>query len=126
MAVVITPADVTAFYATSATDAVIQMIIDVVDGADTCLDTAPAFTAAQQKLAKIYGVCFMLVEQDGGEVDSESSFTGDSVTYKALSGSGAGFAANRFGKLLTGVQGGACVSDVIGPTRKYPAETKNV
>lgn len=89
MAVVISIEDVRADYETALSDSAVQLAIDIVDGADACLDTRGVSDPVQRAL-KIYGARHQLYMQDNsgrGSVRSESadgagrSFSGYSGKY---------------------------------------------
>ena len=110
MSVYITIGDIAAFYGAEAPTQVIQSIIDVVDGANACLDGA-GISDAQQKLLKIYAVCHQLTMQSGGQVKSASSMTGDSISYNAASGAGIG--ASNWGVMMKSMPGSDCVEAIF-------------
>ena len=114
----ITVSEVRDFVPNSLSDASIQMIIDVVDEADACLTTG-GYSDAQAKLAKMYGAAAMIVQQSGGQLQSQSSFTGDSVSFDTSKGSG-----NQYLDLLQGMDAGACVLTAIGQGGTYPLQVQ--
>ena len=113
----ITVDQVRGFISTGASDASIQLVINLVDEADTCLTTL-ASTEAQNTLVKIYGACALLLVSSGGGIQSQSSFTGDSVTF---AGKEKG-EPNQYLNMLQGMAGGTCVLTAIGYGIAYPIE----
>ena len=115
MAYLISIDDVKAFISTTMADSAIQLLIDSVDEADACL-TAGAYSEAQGRRAKIYGVCALIESQKDGQIVSQSSFTGDSVSY-----ANNGTSKNKYISLLNGMDAGSCVLSAIGMGSGWPA-----
>lgn len=114
MAAVITVNDVKAGFATTVPDGEIQMLIDIVDGADSCLDAA-AVPEARQTALKIYAVRHMLqMQANGGKgaVRSESAPSGASRSYSGWAG-GDGLLSTSFGSLLKQLDTTGCVTGIL-------------
>jgi len=113
MSVVITVADVKNGYPTTVPDDEIQMLIDVVDLADPCLDAA-AVPDAKQKVLKIYGVRHMLAMQaNGGKgtVTSQHAPSGASQSFSAWKGQGV--TATPYGSMLKQLDVTGCVVGLL-------------
>lgn len=114
MAAVITVNDVKAGFATTVPDSEIQMLIDIVDGADSCLDAA-AVPEARQTALKIYAVRHMLqMQANGGKgsVRSESAPSGASRSYSGWAG-GERLMSTSFGSLLKQLDTTGCVTGIL-------------
>lgn len=88
MAVVITIADVRADYETGLSDGAVQLAIDIVDGADDCLDARGVSDPVQRAL-KIYGARHQLYMQDNqgrGSIRSQTAPSGASQSFGGYSG----------------------------------------
>jgi hypothetical protein len=117
MAAVITVEDVKNGYATTVPDSEIQMLIDIVDGADACLD-ANSIPEATQKALKIYAVRHMLQLQANagkGSVRSESAPSGASRSYSGYSG-GEGLSSTAYGSMLLQLDTTGCVTGILQNT----------
>lgn len=81
MAAEITVEEVKAVQSTSLPDSIIQGMIVAVNGADACLDRndVPEET---QKLLKTFAVAHLILLSEIGNVKSEKTPIGDSITYK--------------------------------------------
>lgn len=110
MAAIISIQDVNDFYASGKSDMVVQSVIDMIDGADACLDGA-GIPEAQQRLLKVYACCHQLTMMSGGQVKSESSMTGDSVSYHAATGTG--LAASNWGAMMKSMPGADCIEALL-------------
>ena len=110
MAAIISIQDVNEFSATGKSDFVVQSVIDMIDGADACLDGA-GIPEAQQVLLKIYAVQHQLTLMSGGQVKSESSMTGDSVSYHAATGNG--LEASNWGMMMKAMPGASCIESLL-------------
>jgi hypothetical protein len=114
MAVVITVSDVKAGFATTVSDSEIEMLIEIVDGADACLDAA-VVPDARQRALKIYAVRHMLqMQANGGKgtVRSESAPSGASRAYSGWAG-GDGLMSTSFGSLLKQLDTTGCVTGIL-------------
>jgi hypothetical protein len=114
MAVVITVSDVKEGFATTVPDSEIEMLIEIVDGADACLDAA-AVPESRQKALKIYAVRHMLqMQANGGKgaVRSESAPSGASRSYSGWAG-GDGLMSTSFGSLLKQLDATGCVTGIL-------------
>lgn len=110
MAAIISIQDVNDFQATGKSDFVVQSVIDMIDGADSCLDGA-GIPEAQQVLLKIYAVQHQLTLMSGGQVKSESSMTGDSVSYHAATGTG--LTSSNWGAMMKAMPGADCIEALL-------------
>lgn len=110
MAAIISIQDVNGFQETGKSDFAIQTVIDMVDGADACLDGA-GIPEAQQTLLKIYAVLHQLTLMSGGQVKSQSAMTGDSVSYHAATGTG--LAATNWGVMMKSMPGADCIEAIL-------------
>lgn len=113
MAVVITVSDVKDGYATTVSDSEIQMLIDIVDGADACLDAA-AVPVARQRALKIYAVRHMLqMQANGGKgtVKSQSAPSGASQSFSGWTGTG--LQSTSYGTLLKQLDTTGCVTAIL-------------
>lgn len=114
MAAVITVSDVKAGFATTVSDSEIEMLIEIVDGADSCLDAA-AVPDARQRALKIYAVRHMLqMQANGGKgsVRSESAPSGASRSYSGWAG-GDGLLSTSYGSLLKQLDTTGCVTGIL-------------
>lgn len=114
MAVVITVEDVKDGFATTVPDSEIETLIEIVDGADACLDAA-AVPDARQRALKIYAVRHMLqMQANGGKgaVRSESAPSGASRSYSGWAG-GDGPLSTSFGSLLKQLDTTGCVTGIL-------------
>ena len=107
MAETITVADVRAECPNSLSDGFISGLIACVDQADACLD-ANVPDPDLQKAIKTAGVCYMIEQQQRGNVKSEKSPSGASRSYKE----GNGLDTN-WGRMLQTIDKGGCVLGVI-------------
>lgn len=110
MAAIISIQDVNEFSATGKSDFVIQSVIDMIDGADACLDGA-GIPEAQQALLKIYAVLHQLTLMSGGQIKSQSAMTGDSVSYHAATGTG--LASTNWGTMMKSMPGADCIESLL-------------
>jgi hypothetical protein len=107
MAETITVADVRAECPNSLTDGFINGLIACVDQADVCLDqnvTDPAL----QKAVKTAGVCYMIEQQQRGNVSAEKSPSGASRSYKDTNS-----LDTNWGRMLQTIDKSGCVLGVI-------------
>ena len=114
MAAVITASDVKEGFATTVSDSEIEMLIEIVDGADACLDAA-AVPDARQRALKIYAVRHMLqMQANGGKgaVRSESAPSGASRSYSGWAG-GEGLMSTSYGSLLKQLDTTGCVTGIL-------------
>lgn len=114
MAAAITVSDVKEGFATTVSDSEIEMLIEIVDGADACLDAA-AVPGARQRALKIYAVRHMLQMQvNGGKgaVRSESAPSGASRSYSGWAG-GDGLMSTSYGSLLKQLDTTGCVTGIL-------------
>jgi hypothetical protein len=108
MAEAITVADVRAECPNGLTDGFITGLIACVDAADACLD-ANVTDPALQKAIKTSGVCYMIEQQQRGNVKSEKSPSGASRSYRD---SGSSLDTN-WGRMLQTIDKTGCVLGVI-------------
>lgn len=109
MAATITIEEVKAEVKTSASDIIIQGLIDTANTADACLD-AQNLTESQEKAAKLYFVAYNLDLQSSSNVTSETSATGASRSYNR----GNGTNSSGYGEALKAMAGGQCLLGVMG------------
>ena len=83
---------------------------EVLSEADQCLAT---YTQTQIDLAKAYAVAHFMTQQSGGQVKSDKSPTGASVTFNEWKGQGVGLESTVFGTQLLSLPGGRCIAAVI-------------
>lgn len=117
MAVTITVAEVRDCVNTTKSDGMIQNLITMIDGADQCLD-ANMVPDATQTVLKINAVAHLITLQDGGQVKSQRSFTGESVTVETPK-TGSGLAATTFGELVLNLIGGDCIEALINRPKRF-------
>lgn len=113
MAVIIAVGDVKEGFDTTVSDIEIEMLIEIIDEADTCLD-ANNVSDAKQTILKIYGVRHMLQLQANsakGVVKSERAPSGASRSYGEWQGTG--IEATPFGLLLKQIDVYGCVVNLI-------------
>lgn len=113
MAVVITVEDVKNGFETTVADDEIELLIEVVDAADACLDGA-SVPDSKQKILKIYAVRHMLqMQSNGGKgtVTSERAPNGASRSYANWSGKGV--EATTFGSLLKQIDSSGCMVAIL-------------
>lgn len=124
MCVPIAPEDVREFMpgVASVPDSVIQLFIEMADAADPCLLGAGR-PAAVSKLIKLNFVSHMLTGSAGvsGEITSERSPTGESVTYAAPTTTGTGLASTAYGRTLLQLDTTGCMSALIASPRIFYA-----
>jgi|SRR6478609_6387601 len=114
MAAVITVDDVKDGFSTTVSDTEIQMLIDVIDGADACLD-ANEVPEAKQKILKIYAVRHLLAMQGNGgkgTVKSERAPSGASRSYSDWQG-GTGVDASPYGAMLKQLDSTGCIVTLL-------------
>jgi len=118
MATAITYADVISGFDTSVPEAQVDMLIDIIDEADTCLD-ANSVSASKQEMLKIAAVRHMCVMMGAsasgkGAVTSETAPSGASRSYKAPSGMG--LESTSFGALLKQFDSFGCITALLENT----------
>lgn len=118
MAAAITYSDVVEGFSTSVSQSQIELLIAIVDEADTCLD-ANAVSASKQKMLKVVAVRHMAVmmgasESGKGAVTSESAPSGASRSYKPPSGTG--LDSSSYGALLKQLDGFGCIVTLLENT----------
>lgn len=116
MATAITYAEVINGFDTSLPEAQVDLLIDVVDGADTCLD-ANSVSASSQSILKITAVRHMLTLMGSagsgkGSVTSEQSPSGAGRSYSAPSAKD-GLLSTSYGALLKQLDKYGCVVNQI-------------
>ncbi len=114
MAATITTQDVNNFYPNSVDDAIVQIYIDTVAQADTCLDNN-SVSDPQQKLLKLNAVAHLLSMQQGGGVKSEQDMDGESVTFRDSK------YASSYLETLRGLEGYTCVQPYVDKPKRYSA-----
>ena len=115
--VTIRPEDVKKFYDTTVSDFAIQVVIDMVNAADQCLEGL-AITDDQIKAVKLYSIAHLLQLQEGGQTQSETDMDGASVTYAIQSG-GEGFGQTTFGRVAQSLPGYECISAVVDKPKRF-------
>jgi hypothetical protein len=108
-----TPADVKDGFPTTVPDAEIQLLIDILDEADACLD-ANNVSEDRRKILKLYAVRHMLTMQANagrGTVTSESAPSGASRSYSAWRGIGVN--ASPYGSMLKQLDKHGCVVSLL-------------
>lgn len=90
--------------------------LDTLSKADTCLQN---YSAERIKLLKAYAVAHFMAQQLGGEIVSEKSPTGASVSRKEWTGKGTGLRSTRFGDVLLGMNGSDCIAAVIDKPPRF-------
>ena len=118
MATAITVEDVKLGFATALDDAEIELMIGVVDEADTCLD-ANSVSEGKQKALKLYGVRHMLslMENDGrGKATSEQAPSGAGRSFASWQGKD--LASTRYGALLKQLDAFGCVTRLLENTNQ--------
>lgn len=106
MATAITYADVTNGFTTSVPEAQVNLLIGIVDDADTCLDNNSVSAGAQEML-KVTAVRHMLTL-----MSSADSGKGSVTSEQAPSGAGRSFAAPDFSKGLLATSYGALLKQL--------------
>lgn len=114
MAATITTQDVNNFYPNSIDDTIVQIYIDTVAQADTCLDNN-SVSEPQQKLLKLNAVAHLLSMQQGGGVKSEQDMDGESVTFRDSK------YASSYLETLRGLEGYTCVQPYVDKPKRYSA-----
>ena len=109
MATFITVADVKDFCADagSLSDTAIQIYIDMVNQADTCLDLTLVIDAVQ-KFLKLNAVCHYISQSTGGQVKSERDMDGASVTFETYQRDGYGLVSTTFGQNILNSGNSTC------------------
>lgn len=118
MAAVITVIDVKNGFDTTVAEDEIQMLIDVVDVADVCLDGA-SVPEAKQRALKIYAVRHMIAMQANsgkGTVTSEHAPSGASRSYSSWKGVGVN--ATPYGNLLKQLDTSGCIVALLENTQQ--------
>ncbi len=113
MSVVITYEDVINGFPTGVNEDEVNMLIEIVDLADICLDGA-SVPDAKQRALKIYAVRHMLAMQANagrGNVTSEHAPSGASRSYSAWKG--VGVDATPYGNLLRQLDSSGCIVGLI-------------
>lgn len=118
MAVVITYADVINGFDTAVPQAQVEMLIAIVDEADTCLD-ANSVSDSRQEMLKIMAVRHMSVMMSAsasgkGAVTSEQAPSGAGRSYKPPSGMG--LESSTYGALLKQLDSYGCVTTLLENT----------
>lgn len=118
MATAITYADVTDGFSTSVSQAQIELLITIIDEADTCLD-ANSVSASKQEMLKVMAVRHMAVmmgasESGKGAVTSEHAPSGASRSYKAPSGMT--LDSTTYGAMLKQLDGYGCITSLLENT----------
>lgn len=119
MAATITTAQVKQFMPTAASvgDDTVQLYIDMVAGADQCLDQNQ-IPAAMQQLIKLNGIAHLLTLQQGGKVTAERDFDGASVNYSD-NAAAKGLNRTSYGEALIGLDQFKCLRGIIEPKTRY-------
>lgn len=110
----ITVSDVRAEIKTNYSDLMLQGFIAKVDTVDACLN-ASSISEELCKTLKLLAVCHM-VETTQKAITSETSFTGDSVTYKDT-GSASGLGSTSYGTTLLQLDSTGCLTGLFNPSR---------
>lgn len=118
MASTITYSDVTNGFYTSVPQSQVELLIAVVDEANTCLD-ANSVSASKQTMLKITAVRHMLTMMSSassgkGSVTSESAPSGASRSYKAPAGSS--LSDTSYGALLKQLDAYGCIVSLLENT----------
>lgn len=114
MAATITTQEVNNFYPNSVDETIVQIYIDTVAQADTCLDNK-SVSEPQQKLLKLNAVAHLLSMQQGGGVKSEQDMDGESVTFRDSK------YASSYLETLRGLEGYTCVQPYVDKPKRYSA-----
>ena len=113
MSVIISYDDITNGYATTVSPDEVELLIDIIAGADDCLD-ANEVDDKTQTMLKIYAVRHMLQMQSNGGmgvITSRRAPSGASQTFAAWKGVGVG--ATTYGTLLKSLDKFGCVVNLI-------------
>lgn len=113
MAASITYSDVTNGFATTVSEEEINLLIEIIDEADLCLDGA-LVSDAKQRILKLYAVRHMLWMQSNGgrgNVTSEHAASGASRSYSAWRGVGVN--ASPYGANLKQLDSSGCLVNLI-------------
>lgn len=110
----ITVSDVRAEIKTNYSDLMLQGFISKVDTVDACLASSNIADELCKTL-KLLAVCHM-VETTQKSIMSETSFTGDSVTYKDT-GSASGLGSTSYGATLLQLDATGCLTGLFNPSR---------
>lgn len=111
MPATITAEDVRSGFQSAASDAEIELLISVVDGADACL---ASYSDDKAKVLKLYAVRHMLTltaNNGSGLVTSRRSPNGGGLTYSFQTKAGLG--ATSFGQALLQLDGKGCLAALI-------------
>lgn len=114
MAAVIDANDVTHGYTTTVPHSEIELLIDVIDGADACLDAA-AVPESKQTILKIYAVRHLLQLQANsgkGAVRSQSAPSGASQSFGSWQ-QGTGVESTQYGAMLKQLDTSGCIVGLI-------------
>lgn len=117
----ITVADVRAFCGTTLPDLFVQGAIDFVEQATLCLNGAQV-PAPIQTIILLNAAAHLCALSSGvsGEITSERSFTGASVTY-ATARQQNGIGATAYGRALLSLDTSECVISLFRPARSIQA-----
>lgn len=88
----------------------------MLSAADPCLQN---YSESQQELAKAYAIAHLMVQQSGGQVQSDRSPTGASVTFQQWKGEGTGLDSTRFGAILRSLPGGECIEPIVDKPKRF-------
>jgi len=121
LAAVITYDDVVSGFSTTVSEEEINLLIEIVDEADLCLDGA-SVSESKQKIMKIYAVRHMLwMQSNGGKgnVTSEHAPSGASRSYSAWKGVGVN--SSPYGASLSQLDSSGCLIGLIESDGNYLA-----
>ena len=110
MAILITVTDVKDFCdeSSSMSNGAIQIYIDMVNQADSCLDIN-VVPCGVQKFLKLNAICHYIAKAGGGQVKSERDMDGASVTFETYTTEGYGLSSTTFGQAILST-GNVCFS----------------
>ena len=115
MAATITIEQVKEFYPTALPDSVIAGFIAFVAQADACLD-ANQVPDDIQTILKLNAIAHSLMQIDGGQVTSERSMTGATVTFKET-GSKFGINSTTYGQVVASLDLNGCFTSLYKSQR---------
>jgi len=119
LAAVITYDDVVNGFATTVSEEEINLLIEIVDEADLCLDGA-GVSESKQKILKIYAVrhmCWMQANGGKGNLTSQHAASGASQSWSAWKGVGVN--ASPYGASLSQLDSSGCIVGLIESGGSY-------
>ena len=106
-------------YIPSATQADVDIYIDLFDDAAACLSNYPQTV---QDLTLALAIAHMMTMGSGGQVTSEKTRTGASASYSVWTGQG--LLSTQYGQQLNGLPSGQCVISLFSQPQRFAKSIK--